>query len=247
MLAPKEIALITCIVIAAPVAAADRDYDFSEFSNVEVAEGVEVTISTGDFHVEANARVGNINRLIIEQHGDTLHIERRRGLLPSIRADRFEVMISMPELANLSASSGSEVTGDVALSDLFSADAVSGSSIRLTGTDTRGAELHAGSGAALSFSGNTEELALDLGSGASMALTGSCTDLEVEAGSGATLSAGNMECETADISAGSGASIRVYASDTASIEARSGSSVRLTGNPSIESIETGSGASVTVN
>ncbi|WP_430448999.1 GIN domain-containing protein [Rhodophyticola sp.] len=234
------------IMIAGSAVAEDRVFEVKDFTQVEVAEGIVATLREGPFRVEATARRGDIDRLVIEQDGDVLRIERETPWLqPSLNdRDRFEVDIQMPVLSRIVSRSGSAVTAAVPVTERFEAQAQSGASLDIEGVEAEQSSLRAASGARLQFEGAAGQTDVQVQSGATMQLAGNCTDLNADVRAGARLDAGAFECHTLSISARAGASALGYADQSASVQARAGASVRVLGNPATRTTDGGVSASI---
>lgn len=219
------------VTLATVAFAENRTYDFDGFSKVSVAAGVEVNITTGqDYALSAEALRGDLDQLVIDQHGDAVVIRRKRplGLLGALRRDRFVVTIAMPEL-----------TG---------ADTSSGASLSATGTGLQHLTAEASSGSSLSVEGmQGDALQVQATSGASVTLAGSCQHIVAEASSGASIDAEALICASGDFAASSGASIDGYASDSVAAEVSSGASVDVSGHPKVHRQKVSSGGSFDVS
>lgn len=106
--------------------------------------------------------------------------------------------------------------------------------------------IDASSGA--SFQGNVVagKLDIDASSGSALSMEGACTALVLDASSGSSISLDKLECETANVDAASGSSIRVFASKSVDVDASSGSSISVSGNPTEVTTDKSSGASVSI-
>ena len=241
---------VLIVLLASGAMAQDRVYQFDGFTEVEVAEGVSATLNEGPFQVEATARRGNIDRLVIEQDGDVLRIERRAPVIRSAlnSNDQFEVEIHMPKLIRVESRAGASVIAEVPSSvEAFEGEARHGASLRIASITADQTALYASSGASLQFNGSAGETDVTVENGSSMRLSGNCTDLSAEIRAGASLRAGEFQCHNLDISARAGAEAVVYGDQTASVEARFGASVRLLGDPVIEDMGSGFGGDIRSN
>ncbi|MEY1555720.1 DUF2807 domain-containing protein [Yoonia sp. R2331] len=228
----KMIALSGLIVMggALKAYADDRTYDVDGFDKIEVSSGVTLDVDVGSaFEVTADARRGDIDRLVVEVKGDTLHISREVGwgFLGSGKRDHFVVTVAMPALSEVHSSSGATATIEGATAVFEKGEATSGSSMRV--------------------SGDLGNLALAATSGSTLRAEGRCEALEAEASSGASLVADGLSCVTADLQSTSGSSIRAFATDSAELAASSGASLRLNGGADVTSRDVSSGGSVRVN
>lgn len=225
----RVIAAATVVSLAAmPVLAEPELFDLSGFDEISASEGVTVNVTTGtDFAVSAEAHRGNLKRLKMKVRGGALKIERSQGfgLLSPGRRDEFEVWVSLPELSDVRASSGSRVL--------------------VKGQDINGLNAKSSSGSTLKIEGVTGgDVTAKSSSGSSLRMTGACADLTAESSSGSSLIVDGLTCETVDLDASSGASLRAYATQTAQAEASSGASIRIKGGADLTAAKTSSGGSV---
>ncbi|WP_168193153.1 GIN domain-containing protein [Rhodophyticola sp. CCM32] len=240
---------IAISLMAGSAMAQDRVFDFEGFTRVDIAEGVIATLHPGPFQVQATARRGNIDRLVIEQDGDVLRVERRAPVIRSVlnSTDRFEVAIHMPELARIVSRAGAVVTSDVPVTDRFEGRALHGASLHIEGAASEETTLSASGGASLQFEGRAGEADILVENGSTMRLAGDCTDLSAEIRAGAHLNAGQMQCHNLDVSARAGADAVLYGDQTAEVNARFGASVRVLGDPRVENSGHSFGGAVRFN
>lgn len=215
-------------LVAMPVFAEPESFDFSGFDEISASEGVTVNVTTGsDFAVSAEAHRGNLRRLKMKVRGGALEIERRQGfsLLSPGRRDEFEVWVTMPELSDVHAYSGSRVL--------------------VKGQDINGLTARSSSGSTLKIDGiSGGDVRLKSSSGSSLRADGVCGDLTADSSSGASLVVDGLKCETADLEASSGASLRAHVTKTAQAAASSGASIRIKGGAAFTEATTSSGGSV---
>lgn len=222
------------IFAATAVFAQNKTYDVAGFDEIEVSAGVEVDVTVGeDFSVTGRAIRGDIERLDILLHDSRLMISRegqnRPRLFGLLRADdRFEVTVTLPELTEIEATSGSSVDVAGMINALEMISATSGASLRID-------DAHVG------------DVSVDATSGASLTVSGTCDQLQIDASSGASLSAKGFACTDVSADASSGASLTVFANGTAKLDASSGASLTLRGGAEVTENDVSSGASVSVN
>lgn len=219
---------LCALVAAAPAIAAERSFDVSGFTEVAAGSGLDVEIVQGDsFMVVAEGAPRDLRRLEIDKRGDRLVIEQEaRGLrrfspLMMALADKVVVRVTLPELAAVSASAGSDVSAEGSASDSFVAQARSGADLSLRRVDA-------------------EVVTLEASSGAGLEAEGRCGALGAEASSGADLDARGLACESANALASSGADVEITA-ETARAEAQSGAGVEIWGAQTVEAEESSGG------
>lgn len=227
-----------------------RSYDFSGFDSIQSSAGVAVVVTEGEnFSVEAEAIRGNLRRLEIEQSGDTLTIGRKNswGLFSIGRRDRFEITVTLPDLEEAHASSGSSMAINGSGSGDLDLQASSGATLTYEGSVGGDLDINASSGATLTaIDIQAIEVEADASSGASVHLNGTCQEIEAEAGSGASLNARDMVCATGEAKVTGGASMNVHVTQTLAAKGSGGASLRVYGNPKTERSTSG-GASIVVN
>jgi len=227
----KTLLIASLSLAAVPAFAETRTYDLSDFSEIEISDGVGATVIVGkEFLVEAEARRGNLDRLNVDKYGDRLSISRKGswGLFGFGKSDRFEVTITLPELVDVESTSGSSVHISGETGSLVSARSSSGSTLTISDADLERIELQASSGSTLNASGT-------------------CSHVDAQSNSGSTLLASTLECETAKLESSSGSSLGAFASVSAGVDASSGASLRLRGGAEITEQSVSSGASLSTN
>ena len=211
--------------LVVPAIAASNNYDYKDFDKIAIERGVEVNVVAGDeFHISADAsRQRLLRRLEIRQAGDTLKISRKgKSFFLLGLADRYEVDVTLPKLAGVSASSGAEVKVEGAVTDRLEVRASSGSEVELSDLAPR-------------------DLIVRVSSGAEVTASGSCTSLTVRASSGSEVDAAEMVCDMAEIRTSSGADVEAQVTDMLAAKASSGSDIDITGNPRVTREDTSSG------
>lgn len=233
---------------ATALAAETRNYDFDGFTSVEVQSGISVIIDEGRvFSVEAEARRGNLRRLIIEENGDTLTISRkqRNWLLGFWRNDRFIVHIEMPDLVAGQASSGSRMEIDGSGEGDLELNASSGASIEFDGMTGGSLELSAFSGSTIrGTSIDADNVAIEASSGSSVNLSGDCDVIEASARSGSTVSAKDMECRAGELGSHGGSSLSAHTGAQVEARATGGASITIFGNPPAADTATSGGGAL---
>ena len=219
---------LTALVVAAPAMAAEQSYDVSGFTEVAVGSGLDVEIVQGEgFEVVAEGAPRDLKRLEIDRRGDRLVIEQEtRGLqrfspLMMALRDKISVRVTLPELADVQASAGSDVSAEGSAPDAFTAEVSSGADLTVSGIDA-------------------EVVTLEASSGAHLEAEGRCGTLDAEASSGADLEARRLACDSATVTASSGADIEITA-ETARAAAQSGADVEVWGGETVEAEESSGG------
>lgn len=219
-------AAVVALLVAAPLHAEIRVFELDGFDEISLTEGLEATIVIGDgFGVSAEARnVKTLEKLDIEVRGHTLHLGRDNSLFDSFfgGGNNVSIEISLPDLNEISVSSGSGATVTGEFGPDFEGSASSGSNLILTGVTSSRVELSASSGSDIEA-------------------TGACEHLDASASSGASIEASGLRCDTVDVSASSGASADVFAREALESSASSGGDVDVYGGPESTDISDSSG------
>lgn len=157
-------ALAMTALIAAPAFADSRTYNLSGFDKVEVAAGIDVTLSQGPFSVAADERNGDFSKLVLEVRGDTLRVSRNSNLLSWSGPD-YSVAVSAPTYVDLNVSSGASLEGrNLSLKDLR-VSVSSGADVELSGA-CAGLRVNVSSGADFDGEGlKCETASVDASSG----------------------------------------------------------------------------------
>jgi len=222
-----------CISLPQSAFAADRSYDLPAFTAIEIASGIDATVTVGGAqNVAATARdAETLDRLKVDVRDGTLKIWREGDLFDLFESfgdglqTRFT--ISAPALAAATSSSGADV--DVS--------GLGGDRVRLkasSGADLKATDIQA------------TAIDVDVSSGADLTANGTCTTLSVEASSGSSVEIDNLACTDAVVNTSSGSDVSLRASGRLDAKASSGADVSVHGQPKTTTIENSSGGSVTL-
>lgn len=190
------------LVIASAGSAFAEPRDHSGFTRVDASAGTDVEVQVGPgYSVDVSGP--GADRVVTRVSGDTLIVERRRGLSWGV-SPRAQVRVTMPRVEGLSASSGADLNVSGVDSPSIDLDASSGADLRVSGRcgvfradASSGADIHA---QAL----RCENGSVDVSSGAD-ARVYATGRLDVDASSGADVHAyGNPGIGNIDLSSGGG-------------------------------------------
>lgn len=201
-------ALAISALCSSAALADQKSYDYKDFDKISVSAGVEAVIAVGgDYSVNAESSAEGLERLEIRLRGRELHIGRESRFMSFGRQPNITVRVTLPKLAGLDVSSGSET--------------------RASGVKGGDFEIDASSGAGLTIEGECDALELDISSGADVDAHGfKCKSARADASSGSDAEINVSDSITADAS--SGASVKVYGEPkSATIEKSSGGSVTI--------------------
>ncbi|MDP3492012.1 MAG: DUF2807 domain-containing protein [Hyphomonadaceae bacterium] len=163
---------------------------YTGFEKIDASAGVEVVVTQGNFDVKAESPDGSdLDRLIVEVQGKTLHIGRKQTMMNWGGGPRYRVTVSAPAYSGFEVSSGASVDG---------------SSLQLADV-----EIDVSSGASIDLAGACKTLRVDISSGASFDGAGlKCDTANVDASSGAHVDA--FAARAAEANASSGASVSFH-------------------------------------
>lgn len=225
------VSVVCAVALATPLAARETVHDFSGFTKIVAADGVNVRVFSGlDYRVVSDVSgTARARRLVVEQDGDTLSIKRRGGssMILMGMADYYTVTVHMPALTSIIGSRGVDVEVSGAFPDSFEAMSSSGAGVDIDGLDTGTVFLKASSGSDLD-------------------VRGSCESLVVEASSGSDVDGEDLECRDVQARASSGADIEIHVSGTLFARASSGGDIEVDGAPMEVKVKESSGGEVSL-
>lgn len=223
------LSLITALLISTSVFAQVKQIrNVSDFSKINVSEGIQVTLTMGNFEkVEVNAPEDYIDKIVTKTEGSTLklYIEGNNN---NGYKKKIEVFVTAIQMNGIKASSGSSVT----TTNLIKSESF---------------EVSVSSGAHANIEIEAHTIEAESSSGSSMVIRGTTTNLEADASSGASLLANKLVAQKADADVSSGAHIRLFVENDLEAEASSGGSIFYSGKPKKIDIEKSSGGSVSPN
>ncbi len=215
-----------------------RQYDFTDFTRVDVGGAFEVEIIRSDsFSVSVDAAEHQLDHIEVSRRGDTLTVGqewRLFGWRPS--GSRPSARITMPLLTELKlhGASRGRVTGfDSSESfrlDLSGASRLEGdlkvgdASLELSGASRFDGELKAG------------KARLELSGASRLELSGAASDLALEASGASRAALGSFEAGDVDAKLGGASRTTVNAQGKLSVHLSGASSLRWTGEPTIGDI-----------
>jgi len=204
------IGAVSALAFVATAANAEtQSFSLSGFSKVHSSAGTTVIVEVGGaYSVRAEGSATALERLKVEVDGDRLEVGRKNKFFGGWGKDgNVTVYVSLPELAGIGASSGSELTATGVDASSFSASVSSGAEATVSG-ECGDSDVSGSSGAVL----DAEDL--------------HCADVDVSVSSGASLKV--FASNSVDASASSGGAISVYGTpETKSVSKSSGGSVRI--------------------
>lgn len=226
-------------LLATGAVAESRNFELKPFNKVHVATGLNAVITKGatqSVRIETK-RDGVLDQIEVDVRNGEFRAKRDTNLLDIILSGGIlnmmhsdidaTIFITVPELTEVSASSGAAIETDFVEGNAVSLDVSSGASIRATG-------VAAGT------------LSLDASSGARIEVSGVCETADLDFSSGARISGEDMNCRDVNVSGSSGASGEIGAVGKVTGSVSSGASMRLDGTPASVNVESSSGGSVRI-
>lgn len=216
-----------------------RTLDVERFDRVDIATGLTAIITHGDTQsLVIEARDGHaLDQIKIRVKDGELRARRNTnlfdiilsgGLLNSfLSKDTATLRITLPELAGASASSGSNVSADLARGDAVAVSASTGGHVTIDRIETKILSVNASSGAGITLAGSCDMAALGFSSGAGISAEKlACVDVNVAGSSGAFVMIGADGDVTGSIS--SGANVQLFGTpDTVNVQSSSGGNLKI--------------------
>ncbi len=199
-----------------------------DFNAIKVSAGIDLYLKMGETEeVKVVADEDIIDKVITEVKDGTLKIymKQNNGWNWGQTKSR-KVYVSVKELVELSASSGSDVNSE---------NTLNGESLKVS----------ASSGSDVNLDIHYKNFSVDASSGSDAKITGKTKNLEAEASSGSDIKAQDLESVICKVSVSSGSDATVNVSDELYAKASSGGDVHYYGNPQIKNIDESSGGDVT--
>lgn len=224
--AAAMVAASGCVVTDGPTES--RTFANAGFDRVSAASGINVVVAQGPFAVVVEAPEGKLDSVTVEQEGSELKVGRKSEVSWfGWSSGRYEVRVSAPNYAAISASGGADVEGKSLQGETLSLSASGGGDIDLSG-------LRIGMLTASSSGGGDIEIA------------GTCTGAAIDASGGGDFNGGDLDCANVKAEASGGGDIEVRASASADGRASSGGDVRFIGTPPVFNKDESSGGDVSL-
>ena len=180
------------------------------FTTIKATEGLNVYLTQSDTEsitVEADE---NLQELIItEVENGILKIHTRENIGKSTSK---KVMVSFRDVSSITSTSGSNI---------YSTNTITVNNLELKST----------SGSNMTLDVNTTIINSKSTSGSNLRLSGNTSQIAVEATSGSNVKAGDLNSESSEVKATSGANITINTSKKLVAKASSGGNVKYYGNP----------------
>lgn len=187
------------LLVASAGTAFAETRNLTGFNSISANAGTDVVVTVGPAF-SVNVTGAGADRVVTRIDGDTLVVERRRGI--SWGGARAEVQVTMPRVEGLAAASGSDLVATGVNGGNISLDSSSGADLRVSGT-CASFSADASSGSDIFAQDlRCESGTAEASSGADARVYAS-GDLNVEASSGGGIVAyGNPSVRNVDLSSG---------------------------------------------
>lgn len=223
--------LVSCSLIAAPLAAQDRQVrELADFDSVSVGGSIDLYLTLGDtFRVEVDAPADVLQALGTRVEGGTLEIHQAHSGsffdFLNWGNEPADVYVTLPRLVSVMAGGGADVeaTGPIT-GDSLAISAAGGSDVELEVT--------------------VDSLEVNTSGGADVALTGSARRLRVNSSGGSDLEALGLAVEVAEINSSGGADVDITVGRSLVGRASGGSDISYAGTPDTVDVETSGGADI---
>lgn len=191
------------------VSTIERDIS-SDFSEIKVSQGLDLHITQSNdvaLTVEADANLHDL--IMTDVENNILRIYATENIR---RASSKKVILNIKDISTIKATSGS---------DVFSTNTI----------EVDHLELNTTSGSEIELEVKTQSLSCHSTSGSDIKVSGTTKTLTASATSGSDINASNLEAETSNVKATSGADISVNTTKALTAKATSGGDIRYSGNP----------------
>lgn len=208
--------ILLAMLAALPCAFAQAETetrDVAGFTGIDVSSGINLDIRMGDeFLVEVDSD-DDVEDIITEVRGDTLHLRIDRDDWGNWDND-YNALIVMPALTELEASDGSEirVIGTVASPEF---------------------ELSASGGSDIEIDLAVTELDVSISGGTDVELSGTAERATVRSSGGSDLDARELEVKNAELRASGGADLAVTVVETLDARASGAADITYYGDPEV--------------
>lgn len=217
------------------------------FERVSVSQGIDAFLSEGSSESARIEVVGDIelDEVLTDISGGTLKIHLEDN---NYRNADVTVYVTYVSLEGLKASSAAsiEVEDQVECDCTFEIDVSSAGDVEVSVT-SNALELEASSAGDMDLKVRTGDIEASVSSAGDIDIQGSADEVEIKASSSGDFSGYDLKCETAELRASSGGSIKIEVNERISARASSGGSISYKGDPEYADKESSSGGSIRGN
>jgi hypothetical protein len=234
---------VSCSRIVGSGPSTTREYNFADFTNLELSHGFNVIVSASNsYKVTVTVPENVVSHLEVSQSGKTVKI----GLQPIIYAgSRLQAEVTMPVLARLSLSGGSFCRA-AGFSSTQALDllASGGSEIELDMAAGQ-TNINISGGGQVTGNYTFTDASIELSGGSRVEFDGkgnNITKLEASGGSKAILP--KLALQNADMNLNGGSQADLTVNGKLTVRLSGGSSLKYSGNPQIDQINVSGGSSI---
>lgn len=209
---------------ATPASQKEQELDFSNFDTIDIHNGVRMLVTQGPaFRVAVRGTPAGINRLAVQQTGDTLRAYHRFGFW--FRFREVMLLVTLPELREVEASGACLV--------------------QISGFENgRALDLDATGATVIKFSGQVERLRVEAVGASRVNLQGYCEHLDAKVVGASSFDAFELKARTAHVECVGASNAHVFVTEALNAEAVGASNIRYQGNPRLRADSVG-GSSIT--
>ena len=223
-------ASVVALGLAGTASAETRTYDVGAFNKIDISAGLDLEFTGGEAQsITVENTKGDFSDIEVLVRGDTLVLKRKKNMNWgwNRKRERYGITVSAPEISELEASSGSDVSGRSMSGDDIVIDVSSGADVTVTGVD-----------------GGT--VTVETSSGSDASVSGSCITVRAKSSSGSDIDARDLICQTGYADASSGSDTSIHVTGSVDAEASSGADVDVYGSPTDVQSDKSSGGSVSI-
>lgn len=227
MNARNQLLLAVLASLLCTLAQADsEERDLSGFTGIDASGGINVDIRIGDeFLVEVDTDE-DLDDIVTEIRGDTLHLRIEREFWNNGGWDDYNALIVMPALTELEASGGSD--------------------IRVIGPVTGDEfELSASGGSDIEIELAVERLEVSVSGGTDVELSGTAGLAIVRSSGGSDLEARDLEAKNAELRASGGSDLVITVTETLDARASGAADITYYGDPEVLDSDESGGSDIT--
>ncbi|MGZ5264259.1 MAG: DUF4252 domain-containing protein [Kaistella sp.] len=218
-----------------------------KFTGVSVSNGIKMNFTQGNNQsvvVDTDANLQQYVSTTVEN--GILVISLKNTNNKKLKFNKLTVTVEAPRLASVKVSSGALLTTlNTVNEDNFKADISSGANLNAEVIAKNSVDVDISSGSNAKMDIDTRNFSINAASGSMSTIVGKTETAVFKLSSAASCNAQDLMSRTATVSATSGASLKIHATDAVSGTASSGASVRYKGNPgNISGSQTSSGGSI---
>lgn len=217
-----------------------REFDFRDFSEVEIGNAFDYEITRADtYRISITTYPAAFEQLRVVQLGNTLKIERRgTGSIWTLRGGDMKAVISMPQLTGLDTSGATDgvITNFNSSEDLKIV--ISGASrLRLESITAGDFTLEASGASQVNGDLNAANTDFEISGASSVELGGDAEDAEINASGASRLKLGDLSIIDADITLSGASDAEVNATGELDLQISGASDLEYRGQPTLGKLD----------